>query len=267
MKKFLAFLVFLMCFGAIFAQQRVIVVMNDKYDNSQLARKTHGMTKSERRDFVIQDRMAFCQASQQEVMDFLNGFKDEVGGIEQYWGFNGFRCDASEEVIALLEKRADVAYVYRDDKKKMAPDIVESQQVESRDIAWHVEKVNAPAVWNYNGATGYNGDGVIVAVVDSGVDYNHVDIAGSMWDGGEYFPHHGYDMCNLDDDPMDDYCHGTHVAGIIAGQGNAGTQTGIAPGAKIMAVKVLDETGYGSDSDLISGVHFAMYHGADIINL
>lgn len=267
MKKFLAFLVFLMCFGAIFAQQRVIVVMNDKYDNSQLARKTQGMTKSERRDFVIQDRMAFCQASQQEVMDFLNGFKDEVGGIEQYWGFNGFRCDASEEVIAMLEKRADVAYVYRDDKKKMAPDIVESQQVESRDIAWHVEKVNAPAVWNYNGATGYNGDGVIVAVVDSGVDYNHVDIAGSMWDGGEYFPHHGYDMCNLDDDPMDDYCHGTHVAGIIAGQGNAGTQTGIAPGAKIMAVKVLDSSGYGTDSDLISGVHFAMNHGADIINL
>lgn len=267
MKKFLVFLVIFMCFGTIFAQQRVIVMMNDKYDNSQLARKTQGMTKSERRDFVIQDRMAFCQASQQEVMDFLNGFKDEVGGIEQYWGFNGFRCDASEEVIALLEKRADVAYVYRDDKKKMAPDIVESQQVESRDIAWHVEKVNAPAVWNYNGATGYNGDGVIVAVVDSGVDYNHVDIAGSMWDGGEYFPHHGYDMCNLDDDPMDDYCHGTHVAGIIAGQGNAGTQTGIAPGAKIMAVKVLDSSGYGTDSDLISGVHFAMNHGADIINL
>lgn len=241
--------------------------MNDKYDNSQLARKTQGMTKSERRDFVIQDRMAFCQASQQEVMDFLNGFKDEVGGIEQYWGFNGFRCDASEEVIALLEKRADVAYVYRDDKKKMVPDMVESKPGESKDIAWHVEKVNAPAVWNYNGSTGYNGDGVIVAVVDSGVDYNHVDIAGSMWDGGENFPNHGFDMCNNDYDPMDDYCHGTHVAGIIAGQGNAGTQTGIAPGAKIMAVKVLDSSGYGTDSDLISGVHFAMYHGADIINL
>lgn len=241
--------------------------MNEKYDNTQLARQTQGMTKSERRAFVIHDRMAFCQASQQDVMEFLNGFKGEVSGIEQYWGFNGFRCDASEEVIALLEKRADVAYVYRDDKKKMVPDMVESKPGESKDIAWHVEKVNAPAVWNYNGSTGYNGDGVIVAVVDSGVDYNHVDIAGSMWDGGENFPNHGFDMCNNDYDPMDDYCHGTHVAGIIAGQGNAGTQTGIAPGAKIMAVKVLDSSGYGTDSDLISGVHFAMNHGADIINL
>lgn len=268
MKKFLTFLVFFMSCVAVVAQShKVIVVMNDKFDNSQLARKTQYMTKAQRRDLVISERMAFCYASQQDVMDFLNGFKGEVSGIEQYWGFNGFRCDASEEVIAQLEKRADIAYVYRDEKRKMVPDMVEVESVGTRDNAWHVDKVNAPAVWNYNGATGYNGDGVIVAVIDSGVDYNHVDIAGSMWDGGENFPHHGFDMCHNDDDPMDDYCHGTHVAGIIAGQGNAGTQTGIAPGAKIMAVKVLDETGYGSDSDLISGVHFAMNHGADIINL
>ena len=241
--------------------------MNDKYDNTQLSKQTRNMTKSERRNFVIQERMAFCQASQQDVMEFLNGFKGEVSGVEQYWAFNGFRCDASEEVISMLEKRADVEYVYRDEVRKMVPEMVEAKPAETRDIAWHVDKVNAPAVWNYNGSTGYNGDGVIVAVVDSGVDYNHVDIAGSMWDGGANYPHHGYNICNDNNDPMDDYCHGTHVAGIIAGQGNAGTQTGIAPGAKIMAVKVLDDTGYGTDSDLISGVHFAMYHGADIINL
>ena len=268
MKKiFLAFLMLLMGLGSIFAQSRVIVVMNEKYDDTQVVRKTQKMTKAQRRDFVIQDRMAFCQASQQDVMDFLNGFKSEVTGIEQYWAFNGFRCDATDDVIAQLEKRADVAYVYRDQMRKMVPEMLEAKAAETRDIAWHVSKVNAPAVWNYNGSTGYYGNGVIVAVVDSGVDYNHVDIAGSMWDGGANYPHHGYDICHDDNDPMDDYCHGTHVAGIVAGQGNAGTQTGIAPGAKIMAVKVLDETGYGSDSDLISGVHFAINHGADIINL
>lgn len=265
-KKFLIFFVLLMSFGMIFAQSRVIVVMNERYDDVNLSVKTRNMTKSQRRDFVIQERMAFCQASQQDVMEFLNGFKGEVSGIEQYWAFNGFRCDASEDVILQLERRPDVAYVYRDSKKKMTPDLV-AIPVGNRDNAWHVDKVNAPAVWNYNGTTGYNGNGVIVAVVDSGVDYNHIDIAGAMWDGGTNYPNHGYDICHDDDDPMDDYCHGTHVAGIIAGQGNAGTQTGIAPGAKIMAVKVLDSSGYGTDSDLISGVHFAMNHGADIINL
>ena len=266
MKRFFVFLFLMICCGTMFGQQRVIVVMADKYEDANLAGKTRNMTKAQRRDFVIRERMAFCQASQQDVMNFLDGLKDEVSGIEQYWAFNGFRCDASEEVIAQLEKRSDVAYVYRDEKRKMLPDM-EAKPATSRDNAWHVDKVNAPAVWSYNGSTGYNGNGVIVAVVDSGVDYNHIDIAGSMWDGGVNYPHHGYDICHDDDDPMDDYCHGTHVAGIIAGQGNAGTQTGIAPGAKIMAVKVLDDTGYGTDSDLISGVHFAMNHGADIINL
>ena len=267
MKRFFVFLVLMLCCGAMFGQQRVIVMMAEKYDDTQLARQTKYMTKAQRRDFVIQEKMAFCQASQQNVMAYLDGLKDEVSGIEQYWAFNGFRCDASEEVISQLEKRADVAFVYRDEMRKMVPDMLEAKAAETRDMAWHVEKVNAPAVWSYNGSTGYNGNGVIVAVVDSGVDYNHVDIAGSMWNGGTNFPHHGYDICHDDNDPMDDYCHGTHVAGIIAGQGNAGTQTGIAPGAKIMAIKVLDETGYGTDSDLVSGVHFAMNHGADIINL
>ena len=268
MKKiFLTFLMLLMSLGSIFAQSRVIVVMVDKYDDAQLSRKTQNMTKAQRRDFVIQERMAFCQESQQNVMCFLDGLKDEVSGIEQYWAFNGFRCDASENVIAQLEKRADVAYVYRDEVRKMVPEMVEAKAAETRDIAWHVSKVNAPAVWNYNGSTGYNGDGVIVAVVDSGVDYNHVDIAGSMWDGGSEFPHHGYDCVNNDNDPMDEYCHGTHVAGIIAGQGNAGTQTGIAPGAKIMAVRVLDDTGYGTDAQVIDGLEFALEHGADILNL
>ena len=222
MKRFFVFLFLMICCGTMFGQQRVIVVMADKYEDANLAGKTRNMTKAQRRDFVIRERMAFCQASQQDVMNFLDGLKDEVNGIEQYWAFNGFRCDASEEVIAQLEKRSDVAYVYRDEKRKMLPDM-EAKPATSRDNAWHVDKVNAPAVWSYNGSTGYNGNGVIVAVVDSGVDYNHIDIAGSMWDGGANYPHHGYDICHDDDDPMDDYCHGTHVAGIIAGQGNAGT--------------------------------------------
>lgn len=247
--------------------RQIIVVMADQYDEVACARKTQFMNKEQRRAFVISDHQAFCQASQQAVLRFVEDMAGQVQDVKPYWAFNGFACMATDEAIKLIEARSDVAYVYHDERRLMVPEMSEAKPVDSKDIAWHVDKVNAPAVWNYNGSSGYNGNGVVVAVVDSGVDYNHVDIAGSMWDGGPNYPHHGYDICHDDNDPMDDYCHGTHVAGIIAGQGNAGTQTGIAPGAKIMAIKVLDDTGYGSDSDLISGVHFAMYHGADIINL
>ena len=265
MKKFLVLLVFLMSFGAVFAQSRVIVVMAEQYDDVNLAVKTQHMTKSQRRAFVIENKKAFCRASQQKVIDFLE--INDVEHIKQFWSFNGFSCLASDEMIAQLAECQDVAYVYRDEKRQMLPDMSEEKPVSSKDNAWHVDKVNAPDVWNYNGSTGFDGTGVIVAVIDSGVDYNHVDIARSMWDGGTEFPHHGIDIVNNDDDPMDEHCHGTHVSGIIAGQGNAGIQTGVAPGAKIMAVRVLDESGYGTDEYVIAGIEFAVEHGADIINI
>ena len=121
MKKIFAFFVFLMAFSQIFAQQRVIVVMNEKFDDAKQG------------DFDINVRKAFCQASQQEVIDFLNSFKDEVSEIKQFWTFNGFSCVVSEEIMAQLAERQDVAYVYRDEKRKMVPDFVETSAVETRD--------------------------------------------------------------------------------------------------------------------------------------
>ena len=271
MKKASLFLFFALCFSFTFGQgkelQQVIVVMAEQCDAVGMARSTQFMNKTQRRQFVTDECQAFCQASQQEVLGLLNSLNGDVQDIRPFWLFNGIACKATEEAIQQLETRRDVAYVYRDALRKMVPEFTESKATSSRGNAWHVDQINAPAVWNYNGSTGYDGNGVVVAVVDSGVDYNHIDIAGSMWDGGTNYPHHGYDIVNDDDDPMDEYCHGTHVAGIVAGQGNAGTQTGIAPGAKIMAIKVLDASGYGYDSDVISGIHFAMNHGADIINI
>ena len=271
MRKAIPILFFVFCFGLIYGQdndfRHVIVVMEKQYDHTELSRKTQFMDKAQRRQFVISDHQVFCETSQAEVLDFVASLGDEVQDIKPFWAFNGFACQATEEAIHQLEARNDVAFVYRDDLKKMVPDVAKGKPVTSKDNAWHVDQVHAPAVWNYNGDSGYDGTGIIVAVIDSGVDYNHIDIAGSMWDGGESWPHHGCDIVHNGDDPMDDYCHGTHVAGIIAGQGNAGVQTGIAPGAKIMAIKVLDNSGYGTDADVISGIHFAMNFGAHIINI
>ena len=270
MKKAFFFLFFALCFSIAFGQDKdlhhVIVVMERQYDNIEMCRKTQFMDKVQRRQFVIDERQAFCQASQREVLQFVEGLSGQVQDIKPFWVFNGFACKATDEAIQLLEARTDVAIIYHDELRRMIPELGEAKPVTSRDNAWHVDKVHAPAVWSYNGSSGYTGNGVVVAVLDTGVDYNHIDIAGSMWDGGSEFPHHGYDFINSDDDPMDDYCHGTHCAGIVAGQGNAGIQTGIAPGAKIMALKIMDDTGYGSDEQLFAAVEFALQHGADILS-
>jgi len=248
---------------------RIIVVMAERYDDAQLAQKTAFMNKAQRRDFVIAERKAFCQASQAQVIDFLEAYKNAnlVSELKPFWSFNGFSCTATTEVIAQLAERKDVAMIYSNELRNMIPENEKPKPATSRDMGWHVSGVYAPDVWNYNGTTGYTGNGVIVAMIDSGVNYNHIDIANSMWDGGTEFPHHGYDIVNNDNNPMDDHGHGSHTAGIVAGQGTAGTQTGVAPGAKIMAIKVLNAEGEGEDADLIAGVEFALEHGADLINI
>ena len=103
---------------------------------------------------------------------------------------------------------------------------------------------------------------VIVAVIDSGVDYTHPDLAGNCMAG--------YDFWNNDSDPMDDYYHGTHVAGIIGAVGNNGTgNAGVAWTVSIMPIKAFPAEGgtvEGWVSTSIQGINYAVANGADIIN-
>jgi subtilisin family serine protease len=107
--------------------------------------------------------------------------------------------------------------------------------------------------------------GVVVAVLDSGVNYSHEDLAASMWAGA---PRHGADFVDNDDDPMDQNGHGTHVAGIIGASGNNSTGiSGVCWKANIMAVRVLDAAGEGTTASLTQGINFAVSRGAKVINM
>ncbi len=109
---------------------------------------------------------------------------------------------------------------------------------------------------------------VIVAVVDSGVNYNQEDLAENMWNGGAIYPNHGWNYVNGNNDPMDLNGHGTHVAGIIGAAGNnASGVTGVCWKASIMAVRVLDATGKGTTANIVQGINFAVSHGAKVINM
>ena len=109
---------------------------------------------------------------------------------------------------------------------------------------------------------------VVVAVIDSGVNYNQEDFAGNMWDGGVNFPNHGFDFVDNDNNPMDLHGHGTHVAGIIGAAGNNTTgTTGVCWRARIMAVRALDAMGSGTTTTIVQGIDFAVTHGAKVINL
>ncbi|NEO58748.1 MAG: S8 family serine peptidase [Okeania sp. SIO3B5] len=141
---------------------------------------------------------------------------------------------------------------------------------------WDVEAINAPEVWNQ----GYTGQGIVVAVIDSGVDYNHFDLAGNIWtnineipnngfddDGNGYIDDvRGWDIINNDNEPMDFLGHGTHIAGTIAAQQNGLGITGIAPNAKIMPVKVGNFERILPDN-AAAGIYYAVNNGAHVINM
>ncbi|MEH1989128.1 S8 family peptidase [Nostoc sp.] len=142
---------------------------------------------------------------------------------------------------------------------------------------WGADLVKAPEVW----AHGYTGKGVVVAVVDTGVDYNHEDLTNNIWtntkeiagngiddDGNGYIDdNYGWNFADQNNNTLDDNGHGTHVSGTIAGENNNYGVTGIAYDAKIMPVKALDSSGSGSYSSISKGIRYAVDNGANVINL
>jgi hypothetical protein len=144
---------------------------------------------------------------------------------------------------------------------------------------WALDVINAPEVWNQN----ITGNGIVVAVVDTGVDYTHPDLDGNIWqNAGEIAGNgidddrngyiddiRGWDFVANDNNPMDlDFDgHGTHIAGAIAAERNDFGITGVAPNAKIMPVRVLPFFGSGEPNNVAAGIRYAADNGANVINL
>ena len=225
--------------------------------------------KKIRRDILVDEFKLFTEKEQSDVMSILLAEKasKSVSDITSHWLSNAISCKASRDVIYLLSRHNDIELIGYDDMKYMVYDNVTEDVVieDNRDVDMtdNIIMVNADKVWDM----GYTGKGVLVAVLDSGVNYNHIDLADHLWNGGSQYPNHGYNIIGNNNDPMDNFGHGTHCAGTVCGDGTSGLHTGIAPDATLMCVKVLDDYGYGSTSAFNSGMEFAIEHQADIISM
>ncbi|MFI5752288.1 S8 family peptidase [Streptomyces sp. NPDC051644] len=119
-----------------------------------------------------------------------------------------------------------------------------------------VKQIGADKAWE----AGYDGKGVKIAVLDTGVDKTHDDLKTQVIDEKNF---------SGSPDTVDRVGHGTHVASIAAGTGakSGGTYKGVAPGAKVISGKVLNDEGFGDDSAIIAGMEWAAAEGADVVNL
>ena len=179
-----------------------------------------------------------------------------------------------EEVLAAYRNRADVEYA----EFNPIISICATPNDPSYGEQWSLAKIHAPEAWD----TCHGGNEVVVAVIDTGVDYNHRDLQGNLWvneaelngvpgvddDGNGYVDDiHGYNFAYNNSDPIDDHGHGTHVTGIVAAAGNNDLDVaGVCWNARIMAIKILGADGDGTAADAVPAIYYAVANGADIIS-
>lgn len=209
----------------------------------------------------------------------------EKDGMTPYKTF--YEATTSEDVWATVDKLSDNENIL-----SAEPDFV-WEKTDTTTVAATDEEINAETHFPCMDVTGVwkdcfdpakkeaPGKGTVVAVIDTGVDYTHKDLADNIWvnegeipgngiddDGNGYVDDvHGVDFVDGDSDPMDEHGHGTHVAGIIAMTPGNGGGVGVAYGAKIMCVRAGQANGSFASSDIAKAIKYADDNGADVINM
>ncbi|PKJ57076.1 S8 family serine peptidase [Bacillus sp. SN10] len=170
--------------------------------------------------------------------------------------FSGFSISVPGDQITALASLPEVKAVYPNLTYKLHETSKSTTNEEAPNIGGPT--IGATEAWNLKDPSGkpLDGKGMKVAIIDSGVDYTHPDLKANYIGG--------YDTVDEDNDPMDGNVHGTHVAGIIAGNGKI---KGVAPNASILAYRVMNDGGTGTTEDIIQGIERAIQDGADVLNL
>jgi subtilisin family serine protease len=215
-----------------------------------------------------------------------------IKSVESIWITNSIRVTGSAEAIAKIKPKDPDG----DQRQEKSFPILEPNyfsqfflpsQLQRTQTAWGVIKLKAPEVW----AQGFQGQGAIVAVIDSGANIRHPDLSSNIWQnpGETGIDSHGQNKTNnqIDDDNngfVDDvhgwnfedktsnltdiYGHGTQSAGVVAGNGFSGIQTGVAPKAQLMILKACCSLeGEASEFAMIEAIQYAIQNNAKIISM
>ncbi|AXI10262.1 peptidase S8 [Oceanobacillus zhaokaii] len=222
------------------------------------------------RSAVISELKATAQQSQGNVKQYLEQEveKGNAKDVESFHIVNGMAVTATKEVAEKLATFPEVEKIIPNEQIQLNTKVEKGEAIPQstiEDVEWNVERVGAPDVWE----RGIDGSGVVVAVIDSGVDWNHPALK-EKYRG--YNPNtkqveHTYSWFDAyagKTTPYDDNSHGTHVAGtIVGGEPNGENQIGVAPGAQWIGVKILGADGKGWSTDILRGAQWTLAPGGD----
>jgi serine protease AprX len=279
----------------------VSVVFREQATNERLRDAGAGLERHAARRIRLDLLKEIAHRSQAPLLAALREWEGQgqVARVRPLWIGNVVGVEATPAAIRAIAARPEVAWVNHNPKADVllgdfSPAPAEQVRKSPRppsyganEIECGVEKMRAPSVWNELANTG---QGAVIAVIDTGLCWTHSDIANQVWvNPGEDLNHNsvvmdpadvngvdddangfvddliGWDFDNGDREPNDDNSHGSHCAGTVAGDGTAGTQAGMAPDAKIMAVKV--GVTFADEVDVWSAMQYAADNGADAISM
>ena len=160
---------------------------------------------------------------------------------------------SASQLVKLLKQRSDVRTASLNHQRRIRGGITSDTYA---DWQWNLASIDASYQWKNGGSSE---DEQVIAVVDTGVDYTHEDLESAMWENtlSSLKGYVGYNFIDSNNNPMDGNGHGTHVAGIIAAESNNNKGiSGVAPSVKIMALKAIDDEGFGYDSSFIDAYNY-----------
>ena len=192
--------------------------------------------------------VTFDEQARQAVKDFIQDKNGQV--VRDFKIIPGMAISLGSEQMSSLMSLKGVRKVGIDGR-------VYASDTEL-DRSWGVKRIGAGDV-HPNNTGSINGNGVNIAIIDTGIDYTHPDLDANYAGG--------YDFVNNDTQPLDDNGHGTHVAGIVAAEDNNSGVVGVAPEADLYALKALDANGSGYWSDIMAALEWAIYNNIQVVNM
>ncbi|GAA0329490.1 bacillopeptidase F [Bacillus carboniphilus] len=226
--------------------------------NAASKNATAASKKYMKRSAVVSALRGKSIETQRNIKGFLQKEKKngKVKDFQSFYIVNGLAVTATKEVMEEIAAFAEVEKILPNETRQLIQPAVEKQNqinAETQSIEWNIEQIGAPAVWDM----GIDGTGVVVASIDTGVQWDHpalIEKYRGYDPNNPTSPNHEYNWFDATAGgsvPYDDQGHGTHVTGTMVGsEPNGSNQIGVAPGAKWIAVKAFTAAG-GTDVDLL----------------
>ncbi|MER7463728.1 S8 family serine peptidase [Streptomyces sp. NPDC097981] len=211
-------------------------------------------TRAAKAETVLQVKREHAARTQAEVVKALDGAKAEY---TSYWIVNAVRVVGSRKLADTLAQRPEVSRIDADDKVTLPRPAEGKRENAAADaVEWNIDRIKAPQVWDQ---LGVRGEGIVVANIDSGVDYTHPAVngqyRGKSADGSYDHNYNWFDPAGVCPTaaPCDNNDHGTHTMGTMVGDDGGANKIGVAPGAKWIAAKGCESNSCSEASLLAAG--------------